>query len=162
MNRGNHEVDTLVHACKANSVTDLVIVHETRGQPGTVTKILLLCDDICLRSERPSVFLFPQTVSSCVTCLSDRRRISPCTTWWWDTTSRTSAPCPKPSPTSFFTTSPLASAEGWVTQEDDVNRKINKNNQFLCASNETVWHAWYFFFPFYNTGYIIRHTSWTF
>lgn len=34
MNRGNHEVKTLVHACKANNVSDLVIVHETRGQPG--------------------------------------------------------------------------------------------------------------------------------
>jgi len=34
MNRGNHEVKTLVHACKANNVNDLVIVHETRGQPG--------------------------------------------------------------------------------------------------------------------------------
>ncbi len=34
MNRGNHEVKALVHACKANNVSDLVIVHETRGQPG--------------------------------------------------------------------------------------------------------------------------------
>lgn len=34
MNRGNHEVKNLVHACKSNNVTDLVIVHETRGQPG--------------------------------------------------------------------------------------------------------------------------------
>lgn len=34
MNRGNHEIPALVHACKANNVTDLVIVHETRGQPG--------------------------------------------------------------------------------------------------------------------------------
>lgn len=34
MNRGNHEVKTLIHACKANNVSDLVIVHETRGQPG--------------------------------------------------------------------------------------------------------------------------------
>ncbi|TRY54454.1 hypothetical protein DNTS_023719 [Danionella cerebrum] len=33
MNRGTHEIPTLVHACKANNVTDLVIVHETRGQP---------------------------------------------------------------------------------------------------------------------------------
>ncbi|KAJ8372071.1 hypothetical protein AAFF_G00294850 [Aldrovandia affinis] len=33
MNRGNHEVNALVQACKANSVTDLVIIHETRGQP---------------------------------------------------------------------------------------------------------------------------------
>ena len=34
MNRGNHEISALVRACKANNVTDLVIVHETRGQPG--------------------------------------------------------------------------------------------------------------------------------
>lgn len=34
MNRGNHEIPALVHACKANNVTDLVIIHETRGQPG--------------------------------------------------------------------------------------------------------------------------------
>uniref|UniRef100_A0A3B4BJ43 Brix domain-containing protein n=1 Tax=Periophthalmus magnuspinnatus TaxID=409849 RepID=A0A3B4BJ43_9GOBI len=33
MNRGNHEITSLVRACKANNVTDLVIVHETRGQP---------------------------------------------------------------------------------------------------------------------------------
>ncbi|RVE68662.1 hypothetical protein OJAV_G00093950 [Oryzias javanicus] len=33
MNRGNHEIPTLVRACKANNVTDLVILHETRGQP---------------------------------------------------------------------------------------------------------------------------------
>ncbi|XP_029916713.1 U3 small nucleolar ribonucleoprotein IMP4 isoform X2 [Myripristis murdjan] len=33
MNRGNHEIVTLVQACRANNVTDLVIVHETRGQP---------------------------------------------------------------------------------------------------------------------------------
>ncbi|XP_061753121.1 U3 small nucleolar ribonucleoprotein protein IMP4 isoform X1 [Nerophis ophidion] len=33
MNRGNHEVPALVQASKANNVTDLVIIHETRGQP---------------------------------------------------------------------------------------------------------------------------------
>ncbi|TWW61061.1 U3 small nucleolar ribonucleoprotein IMP4 [Takifugu flavidus] len=33
MNRGNHEIPALVQACRANNVTDLVIVHETRGQP---------------------------------------------------------------------------------------------------------------------------------
>ncbi|XP_062240782.1 U3 small nucleolar ribonucleoprotein protein IMP4 isoform X2 [Platichthys flesus] len=33
MNRGNHEIASLVRACKANNVTDLVIMHETRGQP---------------------------------------------------------------------------------------------------------------------------------
>ena len=35
MNRGNHEVGSLVKACRANNVTDLVVIHETRGQPGT-------------------------------------------------------------------------------------------------------------------------------
>lgn len=35
MNRGNHEMNALVGACKANNVTDLVIIHETRGNPGT-------------------------------------------------------------------------------------------------------------------------------
>ncbi|MBN3287504.1 IMP4 protein, partial [Polyodon spathula] len=33
MNRGNHEVKSLVVACKANDVTDLVVVHEHRGNP---------------------------------------------------------------------------------------------------------------------------------
>lgn len=41
MNRGNHEIAALVRACKANSVTDLVILHETRGQPGE--PVLCLC-----------------------------------------------------------------------------------------------------------------------
>lgn len=39
MNRGNHETASLVRACKANSVTDLIIVHETRGQPGIPTYV---------------------------------------------------------------------------------------------------------------------------
>ncbi|KAJ1095563.1 hypothetical protein NDU88_000725 [Pleurodeles waltl] len=33
MNRGKHEMGSLVQACKANSVTDLLIVHEHRGTP---------------------------------------------------------------------------------------------------------------------------------
>ena len=41
MNRGNHEINSLVQACKANNVTDLVIVHETRGQPGKQSNINL-------------------------------------------------------------------------------------------------------------------------
>lgn len=46
MNRGNHEIPALVQACRANNVTDLVIVHETRGQPGTTVSsftLTLLC-----------------------------------------------------------------------------------------------------------------------
>uniref|UniRef100_UPI00398ED72D U3 small nucleolar ribonucleoprotein protein IMP4 n=1 Tax=Pristiophorus japonicus TaxID=55135 RepID=UPI00398ED72D len=33
MNRGKHEIGALVQACKANDVTDLLIVHEHRGVP---------------------------------------------------------------------------------------------------------------------------------
>ncbi|XP_030049837.1 U3 small nucleolar ribonucleoprotein IMP4 [Microcaecilia unicolor] len=33
MNRGKHEMGALVQACKANSVSDLLIVHEHRGKP---------------------------------------------------------------------------------------------------------------------------------
>ncbi|XP_044162663.1 U3 small nucleolar ribonucleoprotein protein IMP4 isoform X3 [Bufo gargarizans] len=33
MNRGKHEMGSLVQACRANDVTDFVIVHEHRGMP---------------------------------------------------------------------------------------------------------------------------------
>lgn len=33
MNRGNYEMKQLVHACRANDVTDFIIVHEHRGMP---------------------------------------------------------------------------------------------------------------------------------
>nr|XP_033779070.1 U3 small nucleolar ribonucleoprotein protein IMP4 [Geotrypetes seraphini] len=33
MNRGKHEMGALVQACKANNVSDLLIVHEHRGKP---------------------------------------------------------------------------------------------------------------------------------
>lgn len=33
MNRGNHDIGELVTACRANDVTDLLIVHEHRGVP---------------------------------------------------------------------------------------------------------------------------------
>jgi len=33
MNRGKHVIDELVSACRANEMTDLIIVHETRGEP---------------------------------------------------------------------------------------------------------------------------------
>lgn len=34
MNRGNYVISQLVHACTANNITDLIIVHEHRGEPG--------------------------------------------------------------------------------------------------------------------------------
>ncbi|XP_065912679.1 U3 small nucleolar ribonucleoprotein protein IMP4-like [Dysidea avara] len=33
MNRGNYVITQLVHACTANGITDLIIVHEHRGEP---------------------------------------------------------------------------------------------------------------------------------
>lgn len=33
MNRGHYEMKQLVQACRANNVTDFIIVHETRGDP---------------------------------------------------------------------------------------------------------------------------------
>jgi U3 small nucleolar ribonucleoprotein protein IMP4 len=34
LNRGNYVMSQLVQACQANNVTDLIIVHEHRGEPG--------------------------------------------------------------------------------------------------------------------------------
>lgn len=34
MNRGRAEVGALVAACRAAGVTDLLVLHETRGRPG--------------------------------------------------------------------------------------------------------------------------------
>lgn len=36
MNRGNYEMKQLIHACRANDVTDFIIVHEHRGIPDTL------------------------------------------------------------------------------------------------------------------------------
>ena len=68
MNRGNHEIAALVQACKANNVTDLVIMHETRGQPGTLVHfrlffffILHICD----------ITFFDQVVKICFPVLQE-------------------------------------------------------------------------------------------
>jgi U3 small nucleolar ribonucleoprotein protein IMP4 len=34
INRGGHVMKELVDACRANEVTDLIVLHEHRGQPG--------------------------------------------------------------------------------------------------------------------------------
>lgn len=39
MNRGNYEMKQMVHACRANDVTDFIMVHEHRGIPST----LIIC-----------------------------------------------------------------------------------------------------------------------
>ena len=35
MNRGGHTISEIIATCKAKGVTDVVVLHETRGQPGT-------------------------------------------------------------------------------------------------------------------------------
>ena len=42
MNRGNYVISQLVHACTANNITDLIIVHEHRGEPG------MLCNTVSI------------------------------------------------------------------------------------------------------------------
>jgi len=37
MNRGKYEMKQLVHACRANDVTDFILVHEHRGVPDALT-----------------------------------------------------------------------------------------------------------------------------
>jgi U3 small nucleolar ribonucleoprotein protein IMP4 len=34
INRGGHVMKEIVDACRANEVTDLIVLHEHRGQPG--------------------------------------------------------------------------------------------------------------------------------
>lgn len=38
LNRGNYVMAQLVEACRANDITDLIIVHEHRGEPGSGEK----------------------------------------------------------------------------------------------------------------------------
>jgi U3 small nucleolar ribonucleoprotein protein IMP4 len=42
INRGNYQTKQLVEACRANECTDLIILHETRGQPGKTVNLKLL------------------------------------------------------------------------------------------------------------------------
>ncbi|XP_053680026.1 U3 small nucleolar ribonucleoprotein protein IMP4 isoform X2 [Anopheles nili] len=37
MNRGNFEMKQIIHACRANNVTDFIVVHEHRGVPDNLT-----------------------------------------------------------------------------------------------------------------------------
>ncbi len=42
MNRGGHVLSELVAACRANEATDLIVLHEHRGQPGGLSFFLFL------------------------------------------------------------------------------------------------------------------------
>ncbi|XP_074926887.1 U3 small nucleolar ribonucleoprotein IMP4 isoform X1 [Chelonoidis abingdonii] len=63
MNRGRHEVGALLRACKANGVTDLLVLHEHRGQPDGLiishlpfgpTAFFTLCN-VVMRHEVPDI-----------------------------------------------------------------------------------------------------------
>lgn len=63
MNRGNYEMKQLIHACRANNVTDFIIVHEHRGVPDS----LIVChlpygptayftmSDVIMRHDIPNI-----------------------------------------------------------------------------------------------------------
>lgn len=63
MNRGGYEIKQLIHACRANDVTDFIIVHEHRGVP----KSLVICHlpygptayftvtDVTMRHDIPNI-----------------------------------------------------------------------------------------------------------
>lgn len=39
INRGNYEMKQLIDACRSNDVTDFIVLHETRGVPGTISTV---------------------------------------------------------------------------------------------------------------------------
>lgn len=57
INRGNHVMGEIIQSCKKNNVTDLVVVHETRGVPGNLHQSLIYhrfshCVSFAARSHR--------------------------------------------------------------------------------------------------------------
>ncbi|XP_067003898.2 U3 small nucleolar ribonucleoprotein protein IMP4 [Anabrus simplex] len=63
MNRGNYEMKQLIHACRANDVTDFIVIHEHRGVPDN----LVICHlpygptayftikDVIMRHDIPNI-----------------------------------------------------------------------------------------------------------
>ena len=42
MNRGNYIIEDIVDACRKSDATDLIILHEHRGQPGKTLALSLM------------------------------------------------------------------------------------------------------------------------
>ncbi|KAJ1554782.1 snoRNA-binding rRNA-processing protein imp4, partial [Nowakowskiella sp. JEL0078] len=57
INRGNYVIKEIVDACKSNEVTDLIILHEHRGQPGMLLYIFNL--DLIVKIDGMVVCHFP-------------------------------------------------------------------------------------------------------
>lgn len=101
----------LVQACRANNVTDLIIVHEHRGDPGTLRALEKgRCHLMCVIHMQmvSSYVTFPMDPPPPLTCL---RLLCVMTFLMW-------APCLRPTLTSSFTTSSQSWDIEWV--DDDV------------------------------------------
>ncbi|XP_059472141.1 U3 small nucleolar ribonucleoprotein protein IMP4 [Neocloeon triangulifer] len=63
MNRGNYEIKQLMHACRANNVTDFIVVHEHRGVPDALVVCHLpygptaffTLSDVIMRHDVPDI-----------------------------------------------------------------------------------------------------------
>ncbi|XP_014209757.1 U3 small nucleolar ribonucleoprotein protein IMP4 [Copidosoma floridanum] len=63
MNRGNYEIKQLINACRANNVTDFIMVHEKRGNPTSLTVCHLpygptahfTMSDVIMRHDIPDI-----------------------------------------------------------------------------------------------------------
>ncbi|GFQ95630.1 u3 small nucleolar ribonucleoprotein protein IMP4 [Trichonephila clavata] len=68
LNRGNYNFKTLMEACKANGVTDFILLEETRGEPDGITICHLpfgptarfSISDTVLRHDIPNIGAMPQ------------------------------------------------------------------------------------------------------
>jgi hypothetical protein len=59
INRGNYVIKELAEACRANEVTDLIVLHETRGVPGTFTESTRPCASLAdVPHRRPDSLAF--------------------------------------------------------------------------------------------------------
>lgn len=52
MNRGGYEMSQLIHACRANDVTDFIVVHEHRGVPDSLVSLDYVLDGINLENSK--------------------------------------------------------------------------------------------------------------
>ena len=68
MNRGNYEMKELIHACRANNVTDFIVLHEHRGVPDNMVVCHLPygptayfnISDVTMRHDIPNIGTVPE------------------------------------------------------------------------------------------------------
>ena len=57
-NRGNHNEKSIVKSCRDHNKTDLIIVHETRGEPGNWSSYIIYAVYGIIVASRYSVVCF--------------------------------------------------------------------------------------------------------